>query len=1381
MSDEISRSWSDRLGDVPADRGGEATVRPWAGPDNEAPTQPLALHDQATLTMGRTTVAGPGDAPTVTGGTATLSRRLDDELAPGDRPGDHAGHRFVRRGTLGRGGMGEVLLAEQLDLAREVAIKVMQREGSGIDGLAAFRTEARITANLDHPNVVPVHDAGEDFLVMKRVQGRSLSALLKELGEPVRDLAALAQVVEILLKVCDAVAFAHSQQVIHRDIKPGNIMVGGFGEVLLVDWGMALRIDQPISADNACGGTPGYLAPEMARGQADLIGPPSDVFLLGATLYRVLAGRAPFSAGKSMQAIALAAANDWPPVGDSNREAPLRLLALQRRAMATRPVDRGSVGDFADGLRSWLRAVDAEREARTLTAGARTHLAAAGQATSAGAAYHAYAAASAECDRALGLWPDSPEAGELRIEVQEGYVRAALAAGDLLLAGTVVATIADAARARRLDAELAPARSARRWQRRRLYALRTLTALLALTTTAAAAFLLWYPSQQAERALTARRIEAAGLTAESRRLLAEAASRPAAGAGSPDDPLLITHQRALSLAWRAYGLDAGDARAVLVAAIWAQAESGLRRGGFDLPRFQVIPLRLVAGNEEASRLEARIELAVAGRAAERQRRREQWTRDFQHITGASDPHHLPGGRFDEAVDAIVRWNGADEVADVLSGLAGEEDPVLVRLAASAIGRRADLKLADRLLPLLDRPEQVVVEEVWTALCALRDETVFPAMLAFLRRLPDDRARRHGAWLRGWGERQLDRLGDDRDARVAARDRLLVGDHAGHLARVSARAADATAAEAAVLATAAAVALHQLDQPERAAALAERAAALAPALWSAYVVGAEARRRLIAATAEDLRSRGRGADADALWRDGPGADLVRRLAGAAERCGADAHRLLPQRILLACDRGDESAGAALAAEAAARLSGADWGDRWAELAAAFHRCGARALGERAWVRGEMDWMAPLQEIERLRQDADFDSALRLCRLLGERFPGCYSAQLRAGTILHLIKQGAAARPFIDLALWWRPADAGVLWLHALLLHDPLGRDVTANRQALARMLQAQRAGAEALPVIEWRRRTQTLARLAGDDATFYRLTSAPPVSYSDWQVGVHTRLRALLEDGRGDLAVDEIARLASDNYLPGNPELDRRRGDGLRLAFDQLLFWVPALRARGWPGMGRDQLARRCLFEAAVTLCRPGATARARALTLLDQARALDAGPFVSEGAAALTAAAAGEASAASALERWGGRHRLDCLRLGWAESLVGYGRAAAADRLALLPLSSGMLGTTPLRPVADLALPAAAAARMQALWTEHVDLLVPTALAGSVADPLAVWQAEVRSGGLATALADLDVAVAPPGNSYDDFLGRLHATPVAWDDPPREHHRRLRGTAPAAP
>lgn len=218
---------------------------------------------------------------------------------------------------LGRGGMGSVYRAWDAELEREVALKLLDPVFSTPEAEERLRREARILARLEHPGVVPVHDAGHlpdgrVFCVMKRIDGRRLD-------DAAFAAAPLNDRLRIFERICDTVAFAHARGVIHRDLKPSNVMVGAYGEVLVLDWGIARVLAEPDALAGAVAGTHGFMAPEQAAGRGDATDARSDVHALGALLEDLLTRGGPEA-----------------PDG-----APLRrLIAVTRKARARDPGER---------------------------------------------------------------------------------------------------------------------------------------------------------------------------------------------------------------------------------------------------------------------------------------------------------------------------------------------------------------------------------------------------------------------------------------------------------------------------------------------------------------------------------------------------------------------------------------------------------------------------------------------------------------------------------------------------------------------------------------------------------------------------------------------------------------------------------------------------------------------------------------------------------------------------------------------------------------------------------------------------------------------------------------------------------------------------------
>jgi serine/threonine-protein kinase len=284
---------------------------------------------------------------------------------------------------IGRGGMGAVLRARDPHLDRELAVKVLWDGPAGPEALRRFVEEAQVCSQLQHPSIVPVHDLGtlpdgRPFFAMKLVKGRTLAALLQERAGPADDLPRFLTIFE---QVCQAVAYAHSKGVLHRDLKPANVMVGAFGEVQVMDWGLAkvLRPQGGAAAEagaaslirtvrSAAGeesraglamGTPAYMAPEQARGEVERLDERCDVFGLGAILCVVLTGKPPFL-GDAIEAHARAICAE---LGDAFARldgcgADAELVALAKRCLAAQAADRPRDGGaVAQAVTAYQRSV----------------------------------------------------------------------------------------------------------------------------------------------------------------------------------------------------------------------------------------------------------------------------------------------------------------------------------------------------------------------------------------------------------------------------------------------------------------------------------------------------------------------------------------------------------------------------------------------------------------------------------------------------------------------------------------------------------------------------------------------------------------------------------------------------------------------------------------------------------------------------------------------------------------------------------------------------------------------------------------------------------------------------------------------------------------
>jgi WD40 repeat protein/serine/threonine protein kinase len=303
--------------------------------------------------------------------------------------------------VLGEGGMGVVYDARQKSVDRSVAVKMLKPKTAGDEKQRQkFLAEAVVTGDLDHPNIVPIYDVGTSergllFYSMKKVQGTPWMKVIQQKSIP--------ENLEILMKVGDAVAFAHSRGVIHRDLKPENVMLGDFGEVLVMDWGLALPApgygkSDTISPSHSMGGTPAYMAPEMASGPLDKITFASDVYLLGAILYEILTGWAPHTGKNTMQCLFAAAKNDIRPAKSGGE-----LMDIALKAMATNPKDRyQTIRDLQAGIREYTAHV----ESIALATHATEQLAKAEESDD----YNAYARAIFGFDEALKQWAGNARA-----------------------------------------------------------------------------------------------------------------------------------------------------------------------------------------------------------------------------------------------------------------------------------------------------------------------------------------------------------------------------------------------------------------------------------------------------------------------------------------------------------------------------------------------------------------------------------------------------------------------------------------------------------------------------------------------------------------------------------------------------------------------------------------------------------------------------------------------------------------------------------------------------------------------------------------------------------------------------------------------------------
>ena len=301
--------------------------------------------------------------------------------------------RYEDLGRIAQGGMGAIDGVFDRSLHRRaVAKRIHQHLAEDARAVRMFVREAQLTGQLEHPNIVPVHELavgpeGVLYFTMKLVEGRTLLSVIRELPEGALDHATLLAMLDIVVKVCDALAFAHSKGVLHCDVKPANVMVGDFGQVYLMDWGVARLLsregDEPTPREGGpvdpsllreslppdvartehgfLVGTPTHMAPEQAQGRTADLDARSDVFAVGALVYHIVTRRAPYEAGGFWQSVALAQAADIPPIEELAGEGavPKALTRIVSRAMSIDPAERyQSVAGLRDDLLAFVRGGD---------------------------------------------------------------------------------------------------------------------------------------------------------------------------------------------------------------------------------------------------------------------------------------------------------------------------------------------------------------------------------------------------------------------------------------------------------------------------------------------------------------------------------------------------------------------------------------------------------------------------------------------------------------------------------------------------------------------------------------------------------------------------------------------------------------------------------------------------------------------------------------------------------------------------------------------------------------------------------------------------------------------------------------------------------------
>lgn len=351
-----------------------------------------------------------------------------------------------------RGGLGQVSIAYDYELDREVALKEIQPQHANCpESRRRFLLEAEVTGHLEHPGIVPIYGMGtygdgRPYYAMRFIAGDSLKKAIQRFQECLLSRQDFDQELELnqllgrFLDVCDAMAFAHSRGILHRDLKPGNIMLGQFGETLVVDWGLAKKVNQLedaptrgvpsgdvdwMSGETLPGsavGTPQYMSPEQATGDMENLGPLTDVYSLGAILFEIVTGTPPHAGENAMECLAAASRNEIVSTDHTGE-----LIDIAHRAMSTQLSDRyPSVEELSWAVRAYLT----HRDSITLLTTAEADLKQAKQTGD----YETFAKARFGFEEALKLWDGNPRARSRLEETRTAYAQCALAKTDLDLA-----------------------------------------------------------------------------------------------------------------------------------------------------------------------------------------------------------------------------------------------------------------------------------------------------------------------------------------------------------------------------------------------------------------------------------------------------------------------------------------------------------------------------------------------------------------------------------------------------------------------------------------------------------------------------------------------------------------------------------------------------------------------------------------------------------------------------------------------------------------------------------------------------------------------------------------------------------------------------------
>ncbi len=392
------------VSDIPLDRGSlnfgtERSASPGSGHSSSpsgskssppTPTASPSTGSDAPTFIGARSAPDGEESGSDPGTMVSITEKSAGEAALTARSAD----RFIDAKEFAKGGLGVVSRALDLELHRTVALKQIQRKHQhSEDAQARFVREAEITGQLEHPGVVPVYSLGKDregrpYYAMKFIEGEELRKHVdrfhkgRKPGRADFDSPAFRQMLKWFVSVCDTMQFAHDRAVLHRDLKPSNVMVGKYGEVLIVDWGLAKRLGAVVAGakravdpeatfvpngpqDSATApgstmagatmGTPQYMSPEQAAGAVEALGPPTDIYALAATLYHMLAGQPSILPGPLGQVLKKVRTGDIVRPREVNPAVPRALEAICRKGMALDPDLRyPTARALAEDVERWL-------------------------------------------------------------------------------------------------------------------------------------------------------------------------------------------------------------------------------------------------------------------------------------------------------------------------------------------------------------------------------------------------------------------------------------------------------------------------------------------------------------------------------------------------------------------------------------------------------------------------------------------------------------------------------------------------------------------------------------------------------------------------------------------------------------------------------------------------------------------------------------------------------------------------------------------------------------------------------------------------------------------------------------------------------------------